>query len=246
MEKIRLQKLLSEAGVCSRRASEKLILDGRVAINGKTAQLGDRAGERDVVTLDGHPVERASADEKVYIMLHKPRGYVTTASDELGRKCVTDLTADVGTRVYPVGRLDRNSEGLLLMTNDGNFANMMTHPSHGVQKVYRVTLDGAFPPEAELGFLEGVNCDGELLTVQSFTVLEERGNRVVLQIILNQGRNRHIRRMCEALGLKVGRLKRVSEGGVKLGMLPVGKWRPLTEEELKTLYKAAKSKGKSK
>lgn len=240
MEKIRLQKILSEAGICSRRAAEKLITDGRIAVNGKTAALGDRAGDRDTVTMDGQPVTRAAAGGKVYIMLNKPRGYVTTASDELGRKCVTDLVADVGTRVYPIGRLDKNSEGLLLLTNDGEFANSLMHPSHRVQKVYRVTLEGGFPPEAELGLLEGVMCDGELLTVQSFSVLEEVGDRIVLQIILTQGKNRHIRRMCDALHLTVVRLKRVSEGGVKLGMLGVGKWRPLTDQELATLRKASK------
>lgn len=239
MEKIRLQKILSEAGVCSRRAAEQLIAEGRVAVNGVPATLGQRAGENDRVTVDGAEITRPAQEQKVYLMLHKPRGYVTTASDEYGRRCVTDLTADVGTRVYPVGRLDKNSEGLLFLTNDGEFANLLTHPSHEVQKVYRVTIEGAFPPEAELGLMEGVRSDGELLTVHGFSVLEAAPERTVLQIVLTQGKNRHIRRMCEALGLQVARLKRVSEGGVKLGMLGVGKWRMLTEEEVAALYKAA-------
>jgi len=230
----RIQKLMSEWGICSRRAAEKLIEEGRVKRNGRPVKLGEKAVSRDILTVDGVRIG-PTTDRKIYIMLNKPRGYVTTAKDELGRKCVTDLVADVGSRLYPVGRLDRESEGLLLLTNDGAFAQKVSHPSYEVGKTYRVTVGGKITPETELSFLQGVESDGELLNVKRVEIVKEEESRTVLEIALTEGKNRHIRRICEALGLEIMRLKRVAEGGVKLGGLPVGKYRELTPQEVATL-----------
>ncbi|HOP10542.1 MAG TPA: pseudouridine synthase [Oscillospiraceae bacterium] len=230
----RIQKLMSEWGICSRRAAEKLIEQGRVKRNGRPVSLGEKATSRDLLTVDGERIG-PTVDRKIYIMLNKPRGYVTTAKDELGRKCVTDLVADLNTRLYPVGRLDRDSEGLLLLTNDGAFAQKISHPSYEVGKTYRVTVEGKITPETELAFLEGVDSEGELLNVKRIQLIEEKENRTVLEIALTEGKNRHIRRICEVLGLSVLRLKRIAEGGVKLGGLPVGKYRELTPQEVATL-----------
>ena len=229
----RISKLLSARGVCSRREAERLIIEGRVKRNGRLVTIGDKAMPRDLLTVDG--IEVGAAPEKVYLMLNKPRGYVTTTHDEHGRKCVTELVADQDARVYPVGRLDRESEGLLLMTNDGEFANLLTHPTHGVTKVYRVTVHPRITPEQEVKLLDGVQDDGELLLARSVTLLDEDEERSVLQIVLTGGKNRQIRRMCAAVGLEIARLKRVSEGGIKLGMLPVGRWRMLEAGELRML-----------
>lgn len=229
----RISKLLSARGVCSRREAERLITEGRVKKNGRPVTLGDKAMPRDILTVDG--TEIGAAPEKVYLMLNKPRGYVTTTRDEHGRKCVTELVADLNARVYPVGRLDRESEGLLLMTNDGEFANLLTHPAHGVTKVYRVTVHPKITPEQEVKLLDGVEDEGELLLARSVTLLDEDEERSVLQIVLTGGKNRQIRRMCAAVGLEVARLKRVSEGGIKLGMLPVGRWRMLEAGEIRML-----------
>ena len=230
----RIQKLMSEWGICSRRAAEKLIEQGRVKRNGRPVTLGEKATSRDLLTVDGERIG-PTADRKIYIMLNKPRGYVTTAKDELGRKCVTDLVADLNTRLYPVGRLDRESEGLLLMTNDGVFAQKISHPSYEVGKTYRVTVEGKITPETELAFLEGVDSEGELLNVKRIQIIEEKESRTVIEVALTEGKNRHIRRICEALTLPVLRLKRIAEGGVKLGGLPVGKYRELTPQEVATL-----------
>ncbi|HNX14034.1 MAG TPA: pseudouridine synthase [Oscillospiraceae bacterium] len=230
----RIQKLMSEWGICSRRAAERLIEEGRVKRNGRAAVLGERAVPKDVLTLDGTRIGPTS-ERKIYIMLNKPRGYVTTAKDELGRKCVTDLVAEIGARLYPVGRLDRESEGLLLLTNDGAFAQKVSHPSYEVGKTYRVTLKGKIKPETELAFLEGVDSEGEHLTVKRIDIIEEKEDRTVIEVALTEGKNKHIRRICEALKLEILRLKRIAEGGVKLGGLPVGKYRELTAAEIATL-----------
>ncbi len=236
----RIQKLMSEWGICSRRAAEKLIKEGRIKRNGRPVTLGEKATVRDLLTLDGARIG-PTADRKIYIMLNKPRGYVTTAKDELGRKCVTDLVTDVGTRLYPVGRLDRDSEGLLLLTNDGVFAHKVSHPSYEVGKTYRVIVEGKITPETELAFLEGVESEGERLNVKRIDIIEEKEDRTVLEAALTEGKNRHIRRICEALGLDILRLKRIAEGGVKLGGLPVGKYRELTPQEVSTLKNREKS-----
>ena len=232
--KIRLQKHLAECGVASRRKAEELIAAGKVKINGHIAEIGARVDpKRDKVTVRGRAV--VPVNEKVYIMLNKPRGFVTTMSDELGRKTVSDLVSDAGNRIFPVGRLDRDSEGLLIMTNDGDFANKLTHPSSHVNKTYRVTVKGAAEEEQLLKMKEGILLDGRKTLPCDCFVAERKPDRTVLIFVLNEGRNRQIRRMCEAVGLEVLRLKRTEIAGVKLGMLPQGKWRPLNEREMRRL-----------
>lgn len=232
--KIRLQKHLSECGVASRRKAEELIAGGKVRVNGRIAALGDKVDpKRDKVTVSGKNV--APQKEKMYIMLHKPRGYVTTTKDELDRKCVTDLVKDAPVKLFPVGRLDRNSEGLLIMTNDGEFANKLTHPSSHVNKTYRVTVEGAVEEEMLTGLREGIVLDGKKTLPCDVFVAERKADRTLLIFIIQEGRNRQIRRMCESVNLKVLRLKRTEIAGVKLGMLPQGKWRPLNEREMRHL-----------
>lgn len=232
--KIRLQKHLSECGIASRRKAEELIAAGKVKINGHIAEIGAKVDpKRDKVTVRGKAV--VPVNEKVYIMLNKPRGFVTTMSDELGRKTVSDLVADAGNRIFPVGRLDRDSEGLLIMTNDGDFANKLTHPSSHVNKTYRVTVKGVAEEEQLLRMKEGIVLDGRKTIPCDCFVAERKPDRTVLIFVLNEGRNRQIRRMCEEVGLEVLRLKRTEIAGVKLGMLPQGKWRPLNEKEMRRL-----------
>lgn len=233
-DRIRLQKYLSQCAVASRRKSEELILAGKVKVNGKVAGLGDKVSPRkDEVTVSGKKV--VMNRKHYYIMLHKPRGFVTTMEDELGRKCVAQLVKDVGARVYPVGRLDRDSEGLLIMTNDGEFANHMTHPSKHIPKTYRVTVRPDVTDEMLVKFMDGMEIDGRMTAPAEAHIIEKQENRVVLEIVLYEGRNRQIRKMCEVMGLEVARLKRVSVGSIKLGMLPQGKWRELSEDEVHKL-----------
>ncbi len=216
-----------------------MISQGRVKVNGRVAGLGDGATAKDVITVDGERVNYSEKREKYYIMLNKPRGYVTTMSDELDRKCVTDLLSDVPVRVYPVGRLDRNSEGLLLFTNDGKFANDIMHPSRHISKTYRVTVHSSVNEEQLAQLAEGVVIDGRKTLPATVNVLTQEAERVVLQIVIREGRNRQIRKMCEAVGLDVVRLKRTAIGPVKLGMLKPGTYRELTSEELRALRNAA-------
>lgn len=240
--KIRLQKALSESGTCSRRKAEELIAEGRVRVNGRIAQIGDKVDPvRDKIVVSGKRV--IAVKEKVYIMLHKPRGFVTTMNDEQDRKCVASLVEDVGTRVFPVGRLDRNSEGLLIMTNDGNFANKLTHPSSHVNKTYRVTVNGAVEDEMVNRLATGIMLDGKMTLPCDVFVIDRKADRTVMIFTIHEGRNRQIRRMCEAVGLSVIRLKRTEIAGVKLGMLPQGKWRPLNEREMRHLTGISSSKG---
>lgn len=232
--KIRLQKHLSECGVASRRKAEELISGGKVKVNGHIASLGDKVDpKRDKVTVRGKNV--VCVNEKVYIMLHKPRGFVTTIHDEKDRRCVSELVADVGVKVFPVGRLDRNSEGLLIMTNDGEFANNLTHPSKQVKKTYRVTVKGEVTDEKLIKLRDGIELDGRKTLPCDCFVAERKSDRTVLIFIISEGRNRQIRRMCEAVDIDVIRLKRTEISGVKLGMLPQGKWRPLNEKEMRRL-----------
>ncbi len=232
--KIRLQKHLSECGIASRRKAEELIEKGKVRVNGRVAVLGAKVDpKRDKVTVSGKNV--VPQKEKVYIMLHKPRGYVTTLKDEHDRKCVSDLVKDVGVKLFPVGRLDRNSEGLLIMTNDGNFANDLVHPSAHVNKTYRVTINGEVEDEKLIRLREGIELDGRKTLPCDVFVAERKADRTVLIFIITEGRNRQIRRMCEVVKLDVLRLKRTEIAGVKLGMLPQGKWRPLNEREMRHL-----------
>lgn len=237
--KERLQKLISAAGICSRRASEELLTAGRVRVNGTVAGLGDKADpECDTVTVDGVPIR--PAEKLLYLMLNKPRGYVTSLSDEQGRRDITDLIRDVGVRVYPVGRLDRDSEGLLLLTNDGALTQRLLHPSHEVSKVYRVTVSGLLRGAAErLSAIRDVG--GEPIRPAAVKLLEETGKTATLEITIHEGKNRQIRRMCAQCDLDVLRLQRVREHTLELGDLPLGKWRPLSEKELSTLCTAEKN-----
>ena len=239
--KIRLQKHLSVCGVASRRKAEELIEAGKVRVNGRVATLGDKVDpKRDKVTVRGKTV--VAVTQKVYIMLHKPRGYVTTMSDEFDRKNVSDLVKDVGVKVFPVGRLDRDSEGLLIMTNDGELANQITHPSSHVNKTYRVTVGGAVSDEQIDKLASGIVIDGKKTLPCDVFVIERREDRTVLSFIIQEGRNRQIRKMCDAVGLEVLRLKRVEIAGVKLGGLKVGAWRELNEREMTRLENISKSK----
>lgn len=240
--KIRLQKHLSECGIASRRKAEELIEEGKVKVNCHVAFLGQKVDpKRDKITVRGKTVVSGN-NVKTYIMLHKPRGFVTTLSDDKGRKCVTDLVKDAGTRLFPVGRLDMNSEGLLLMTNDGEFANKLTHPSSHVNKTYRVTVAGEVDDEKLITLREGIMLDGKKTLPCDCFVAERKVDRTVLIFIISEGRNRQIRRMCEAVKLEVLRLKRTEIAGVKLGMLPRGSWRPLNEREMRRLTNITQSK----
>lgn len=238
MEKIRIQKMIADSGVCSRRKAEELITKGRVKVNGRPVKLGDKCGFKDLITIDGERIDMPKKKVFRYIMLNKPRGYVTTVSDEMDRRCVMDLLEDVEERVYPVGRLDRNSEGLLLFTNDGEFANSIMHPSRHISKTYRVTVRPDISDEQLVELSSGVVIDGRKTMPASVIVKEKEEGRVVLLITIKEGRNRQIRKMCEAVGLEVARLRRISVGPIKLGMLKPGTYRDLTAEELRAIRNA--------
>ena len=238
--KIRLQKYMADNGIASRRKSEELIAAGKVKVNGKVAMIGDKVDpNNDKVDVAGQKVQQTT--EHKYIMLNKPRGFITTMSDEMDRKCVAELVEDVGVRVYPIGRLDKDSEGLLLLTNDGEFANNLTHPSKHVPKTYRVTVKPAINEDILNNLMTGIMIDGKMTLPADVRVLSQEPGRVVMEIVICEGRNRQIRKMCEDQGLEVARLKRVAIGPVKLGMLKQGTWRELTPQELKSLKQANKS-----
>ena len=230
---MRLQKYLSRSGVCSRRRAEELIAAGRVTVNGVPAQLGQSVGETDAVCLDGRTV--VPAREPTYVMLHKPRGCVTTLSDPQGRPTVAELVADAGVRLYPVGRLDYASEGLLILTDDGEAAQRLAHPSHRVKKTYRVWVRGEEPEAAAQKLTaplrwRGVDYRGAEVTVRRASV-----HRATLDVTISEGKNREIRNMCAAAGLTVERLVRRRQGELELGDLPSGKWRYLTAKEIRYL-----------
>lgn len=226
----RLQKLLSAAGVCSRRRAEEYITAGRVTVNGRPASLGDRADpDRDEIALDGQPVVRSQT--RTVLMLYKPRGVVTTLSDEKGRRTVADLVKGCPARVWPVGRLDLDSEGLLLMTNDGALTQRLLHPSGEVNKTYLVSVYG--PVDGAVERLSAVTeLDGEPIRPAQVELLRRTGRTAELSVTIHEGKNRQIRRMCQACGLTVKRLRRVREHTLELGDLPAGKWRYLTAEEI--------------
>lgn len=231
----RLQKILSARGVCSRRKAEEMILAGRVLCNGKIARLGDSADpDVDEIKIDGQLLP--AGGDCVYIMLHKPRGYVTTLRDEKGRLDAAQLVADCGVRVYPVGRLDMDSEGLLLFTNDGAFANELMHPKHEVDKTYRVMVRG-YSDEALEKLKKPVTLDGYTIKKPGVSLIcrSKTSDKAQLEVVIHEGRNRQVRRMCAMAGLEVQRLIRVAEGPVQLGDLKRGTWRYLTKEELAKL-----------
>lgn len=232
----RIQKILSARGVASRRKAEEMIREGRVMCNGTICMLGQTADpEKDTILIDGKPLP--AVGERVYILLHKPRGYVTTLSDEKGRKNAAQLVSDCGVRVYPVGRLDMDSEGLLLFTNDGEFANRLMHPSHNVEKNYKVTVTGYTDDKCEI-LKCPVELDGYLIKAPKVIVVRKpnaNSDKAVLLVTIHEGRNRQVRRMCAIAGMEVTRLIRVREGLLELGDLPCGKWRYLTEKEIDNL-----------
>ena len=247
MKDVRIQKVLSEQGVCSRRAAEQIIREGRVKLNGRPVSVGDKMDtHRDLLTVDGQRIYIPKAQEYTYLMMNKPRGFITTTSDERGRKTVMDLLADLPVRVFPIGRLDKDSEGMLLFTNDGNFANLLTHPSHGVSKLYRVTVRPHATEEQILQLTQGVQLDdGSMTQPAVIQVVADEPERTVMEMTIREGKNRQIRRMCEAVGLEVVRLRRNAMGAVKLGMLQPGQYRELTRSEINAL-RAAAVKGKAK
>ncbi|MCR5151024.1 MAG: rRNA pseudouridine synthase [Clostridiales bacterium] len=233
---------MSEVGYASRRKSEELISQGMVKVNGRTAHIGDTVNpDNDIVTVNGRKI-RKSVDP-VYILLNKPRGFITTTSDEAGRKCVTDLVKDINVRLYPVGRLDRLSEGALILTNDGEFTNIVTHPSNHVQKVYRVTVRQLVTDLSLKPFNDGIMIEGRLTFPAETHIVSAENGRSVFNVTLHEGRNRQIRKMCEAIGLEVSRLKRISIGSVELGTLPTGRYRHLTEKEVMSLMNGKKVHG---
>ena len=242
MEDIRLQKYFSDCSVMSRRAAEEKIKQGLVKVNGKVAQLGQKIDPAlDVVEYDGKRILPQS-DEKTYILLNKPRGYVTTLSDEKGRKTVTELLSGVSTRVYPVGRLDMDSDGLLLLTNDGELTNKLTHPRHEIPKIYRVTVKERATDELISRLREPMTIDGyKILPVKTVLVSKSPD---VLEMTLYEGRNRQIRKMCEQVGLSITRLCRIAIGDITLGSLEVGRWRYLTDDEINYLKNNCKTERK--
>ena len=240
MEKVRLQKYIADSGLMSRRAAEKEIEMGNVSVNGHVATLGTKVNPRnDNVTFKGKKI-RYEKPEYIYIMMKKPRGDLSSTSDDRDRKCVTDLLDGVDTRVYPVGRLDLISEGMLLLTNDGELKNRLTHPSHSVPKVYRVKVGGNVSDEQYEILTSALIIDDYKIKPVDVVVSESDESGTVLKMTLHEGRNRQIRKMCEQAGLTVKRLSRVSIGNLKLDGLPVGKWRYLDEKEVEYLYKATK------
>lgn len=229
----RIQKILSARGVASRRKAEEMIEKGLVSVNGRTAKLGDTADpELDDIWVQGRPLP--AQEEYVYILLNKPRGFVTTLSDEKGRRNVAELVADCGKRVYPVGRLDMDSEGLLLLTNDGAFANALMHPKHEVEKTYEVWTTG-YAPGAEALLARPVDLDGYTIRPPMVKLLRQEGRKAKFLVTIHEGRNRQVRRMCEAAGMHCTRLRRIREGKLSLGELPLGKWRYLTKDEIDAL-----------
>ena len=236
----RLQKIIADSGLMARRKAEEAIRAGRVTVNGLPACLGDSADrEKDRILVDGR--ELPAPEKKVYVMLHKPRGVVCSLRDEKGRRDVTELVRDIPERLFPVGRLDMDSEGLLLMTNDGDWANLLTHPSHEVEKRYLTWVKGEDLPRALKALEQPMELDGYTVRPARAELLRELPGGAKLAISIHEGRNRQVRRMCELVGLKVTRLCRVREGSLCLGDLPAGKWRALSAEEVERLRKEGSS-----
>ncbi len=234
IESLRVQKYISECGAASRRKAEELIIQRKVTINGRYAAIGDRVNPKtDIVTVNG--IKIVNRNSLRYIMLHKPRGFVTTMSDELGRRCVAQLITDIPERVYPIGRLDKDSEGLLLLTNDGEFHNAISHPKTQISKTYRVTVRPHVTEDQMTAMAVSLDTGTAGTASNSIKILRQEQDKSVLEIILHEGKNRQIRKLCEDVNLEVARLKRIAEGSVKLGMLQQGKWRDLKKEELDSL-----------
>lgn len=231
---VRLQKFLAEAGVASRRAGERLIVNGLVEVNGRVVQeLGAKVDPlHDEVKVEGRPVK---ARRKIYVALHKPRGFLSTRSDELERRIVTDLLPREWSHLHPVGRLDRDSEGLIFLTNDGEFTLRLTHPRFGVRKKYRAIVEGRVEPVMLRRFTEGVEHEGERLRAEHARLVDANNSHSIVELELAEGKNREVRRLFESQGLLVERLQRTQIGPIRLGELPEGRWRALTAAEVKAL-----------
>ncbi len=242
MKEERIQKVMAARGICSRRAAEELIKSGRVRVNGRIVHTGDKMdADKGDISVDGQTMRMRHKEPQLYIMLYKPRGFLCTSKDDRGRKTIMELVQDLPRRVYPVGRLDKESEGLLFLTSDGAFAQTLTHPSGGVSKLYRATVRPKASEEQIAKLAAGVVLDdGHKTLPATVRVVAEEGERSVLEIVLKEGRNRQIRRMCEAVGLQVARLKRSAVGPVKLGMLQPGKYRHLSSQEVAMLMRSGK------
>ena len=241
---IRIQKFLSECGFTSRRKAEEMILEGRVQRNGRPVQLGDKLDpSRDVLTVDGERVRYDRRKKHTTLLLNKPRGVLTTLEDDRGRRTVAELVADLPARVYPVGRLDKNSEGLLILTDDGALANRIMHPRSHLGKTYRVTVRPGITEEQVIALSTGIELDGRMTLPATVRVLTQEPGRAVIEMVLREGRNRQIRRMCEALGLEIARLRRTAIGPIRLGMLRPGEWREMTPAELSALRGALAKAG---
>lgn len=234
MEEMRLQKFLAHAGVASRRMAENYIKQGRVSVNNKIiTDMGVVVTNADKVAVDGKLVE--CEEEKIYIMLHKPTGYVSSARDQFGRQTVIDLVSDINSRLYPVGRLDYDTSGLILLTNDGDFTYKLTHPKHEIKKVYEALITGV-PQKHEMKMFEkGLEIEDYTTSTAIIYIKNVIGNNALVHITIHEGKNRQVRKMCEAIGHNVLTLKRISIGPIALGDLPEGKWRKLTASELKSL-----------
>lgn len=239
----RLQKIIADSGYCSRRKAEELIEKKQVKVNGHTASIGDRADpDKDIISVSGERLSTRGVTLR-YIKLYKPRGYLTSMEDVHSDKLITDLLKGIDQRVYPIGRLDKNSEGIILLTNDGRFANDIMHPRKHVAKIYRVTVPSKVSEEQIARMTVGIEIEEGVTTLPcTINVLTEEQTRTVLEVIITEGKNRQIRKMCAAVGLEVSRLKRTSIGGVKLGMMKPGEYRELTAEEMRML-RAAVGKG---
>lgn len=233
-KRIRAQKAIADTGFTSRRKAEELLKQGLVKVNGKVLSLGDKILSTDKIFINGKEI--CKKEKNRYIMLNKPRGYVSTVNDELNRKCVIDLLKDVNQRVYPIGRLDKDSEGLLLLTNDGNFMNSVLHPSQHISKTYRVTVKPKISEEQLTKLCIGFKIDNRMSVPFKVTLIKETSDRSVLEIILKEGRNRQIRKMCSAVGLDVAKLKRTAIGGLKLGMLKIGEYKDLTPADIQNIF----------
>lgn len=239
----RLQKIIAQSGYTSRRKAERLIVEGKVKVNGKVVkELGAKASPTDEISVEGIVLER---EPKVYYLLYKPRRYITAVSDDRGRKTVIDLMPTVEERIYPIGRLDYHSSGILLLTNDGDFAHRLMHPRYGIPKTYIVKIKGVMPVDMQGQLTEGVRDEGELLKVSRYKVLEVNRNKqtMLLEIVLHEGKNRHIRRMFQRLGFPVLKLKREKYAFLTLEGLQPGEYRPLTRKEVHDLRQLANRKG---
>lgn len=235
MSDMRLQKFLAHAGVASRRAAENIIKQGRVSINGAIiTEMGTTVSSSDIIAVDGKVI--GSSEEKIYIMLNKPVGCVSSVKDQFGRPTVLDLVKDLNYRLYPVGRLDYDTSGLILLTNDGSFTYQLTHPKHEIDKVYEALIYGIPTVEEIRSFENGLQIDGYVTSPARLLIKEKIGDNALVHITIHEGKNRQVRKMCEAIGHKVLTLKRISIGPVALGDLDEGKWRNLSEHELNSIF----------